>query len=280
MIAIGSDHHDWIGYVIAVIGLIVSISLVLYQLGKQHRSSLQLQRDNAREALKLRIYEVLNTKVREFSRASSEARSYADAIPRELESQISSFRLGLKRSTSNLRADQLSKAHYRASSLLTGLIIEIESWEIAFPASKLFRVALVSANRDVEDTFHPFFSDSICVLPTDLGEKGTHVPQLPTVEQLEKLKAECLAYDDARTTLVTYTHDLVVEAQNILLTELFDRRVEIRQPIDPRYKVITASNTDTLMKYFQTETASGKSWQEAQQRVRETLNQRGQEPHE
>jgi hypothetical protein len=280
MIVVGSEHHDWVGYVIAVIGLVVSIGLVLYQLGKQHKSSLQLQRSNAREALKLKVYEVLNKKVREFSRASSEARSYAESIPRELESQITSFNIGLKRSTITLRADQLSKVHYHASSLLTTLIIEIESWEIAFPASKLFRVALISANRDIEDAFHPLFSDSLCVLPTDLGDKGIHVPQPPTPEQLEKLKAECSAYTDARTTLITYTHDLVVEAQNILLAELFDRRVEIRRPIDPIYKVITASNTEALMKYFHTETASGKSWQEAKQKARDAFGQRTQEPNE
>lgn len=278
MIVIGSDQSNWIGYVITVIGLIISIGLVLYQLGKQHRSSLQLQRNSAREALKLRVYEILNTKVREFSRASSEAKSYADAIPREIESQINSFNFGLKRSPPDLRANLLSKAHYHASSSLTELIVAIESWEIAFPAAKLFRIALISANQDIEDVFHPFFRDSISVLPTDLGANGIHIPQLPTAEQLERLKAECAAYSDARTTLITYTHDLVVEAQNILLAELFDRRVEVRRPIDPTYKVVTATDTEALIKYFETETASGKSWQEAQQRVRVALIQRGQEP--
>ena len=269
---------DWLGHALTAIGMIISVGVVLFQLGKQHKSSLKLQRNNAKEELKLKVYEHLGSKVQAFADAEIEAGSYANKIWRELDSQVWSAGVGLKRSTTDLRADKLSSLHYAASGALIDLILAVETWEIAFPAAELFRAAFSSANHDVEEAFGPIYQDAIRLLPTDLGDKGLHVPPLPSAEALENFKMQVDSYTDARTTLRTYTHDLVVESQNLLLSKLFKKRVEIRKPIDPSYKVITASNTEALMHYFRTETASGKSWQETIARVREKVKEKGREP--
>jgi hypothetical protein len=269
---------DWAGHALTAAGMVLSIGIVLYQLGKQHKSSLKLQRNNAKEELKLRVYEILSDKARAFVEADSEARSYADSIYRDLNSEVHSSNIGLSRSTTKLRANRLSKLHYSASSSLVDLIVAIENWEIAFPAAELFRIALSSANYDVENAFAPLFQDVIPLLPTDLGELGLHVPPLPTAEALKQLDTRIKSYNESRSTLSTYTHDLTVEAQNLLLSKLFKRRVGIRKPIDPSYKVVTASNAAALMHYFQTETAAGKSWEEAKLRVRAFVRDKGNEP--
>lgn len=269
---------EWIGYALTAIGMVASVGVVLYQLGKQHKSSLKLQRNNAREELKLRVYELLNEKAQAFADAELEAGSYASSIHRELDSRTWAASVGLDRETTELRAEQLSKLHYTASSSLTDLMVAIETWEIAFPAAELFRTALSSANHDVEESFSPLFQETIRLLPTDLGERGLHVPPLPSAGKLEELKNLTASYSNARSTLRTYTHDLVVEAQNLLLSKLFKRRVNIREPIDPQYKVITASNSDELMRHFKTETASGKNWQETIERVRDDVRSQGKEP--
>lgn len=158
------------------------------------------------------------------------------------------------------------------------MIVTIENWEIAFPAAALFRVAFSSANHDVEGTFQPFFSALLRHLPTDLPDGTVINPALPSVEQIDELKKLLEAYTESRTTLRTYTHDLVVEAQNLLLSKLFKRRVEIRKPIDPTYKVVTAADTDALMYYFKNETPAGREWADASRRVREWLLAEGREP--
>lgn len=269
---------DLVGYALTAVGMIASVGIVLFQLGRQHKSSLKLQRNNAREQLKLRVYELLIEKAHVFADTELDAGSYANSIYRELESRNWAAGAGLNRETTDLRADRLSTLHHAASSSLVDLIVAIETWEIAFPAAELFRTALSSANHDVEETFSPLFNEAIRLLPTDLGEKGLHVPPLPSVAKLEELKVLTASYTDARSTLRTYTHDLVVEAQNLLLSKLFKRRVGIRKPIDPQYKVITASNSEELMRHFKTETASGRGWQDTIDRVRESVRSRGREP--
>lgn len=271
---------DWAAVGITTIGMIVSVGIVLYQLGKQHKGSLKLQRSNAREALKLRVYELLGEKARLFSDADSEAGSYARSIIRELESASWAAQIGLPRETSSLRAQQLSKLHYEASSALTELIVTTENWEIAFPAGELFRVAFSSANYDVEDTFTPLFREAVRLLPVDMPDGSTISQALPRAENMAEVKVLVEAYGEARTTLRTYTHDLVVEAQNLLLSKLFKSRVKIRSPIDPAYKVVTAADKEALMNYFRAETAAGKSWEEAQRGVRERLLAEGQVPRQ
>ncbi len=270
---------DWATVGITSVGLIVSVGVVLYQLGKQHKGSLKLQRSNAREALRLRVYERLSEKARSFSDVDFDAGSYARSIIRELESATWAARSGLPRETSKLRAPELSKQHYKASSALVELIVTIENWEIAFPAAELFRVALSSANRDAEDAFHPLFLEVVRLLPVEMLD-GTSISQpLPSAEKFAELKVLVEAYEEARSTLRTYTHDLVVEAQNLLLSKLFKRRVGIREPLDPAYKVVTAANKDALMAYFKTETAAGRSWEEAKRSVRERVAAKDGAPH-
>lgn len=266
---------DWAAVGLTTVGMVVSVGVVLYQLGKQHKGSLKLQRSNAREALRLRVYELLGEKAQSFSNANSKADSYARSVARELESAIWAAQIGLPRETSKLRAQELLKLHYEASSVLVDLIVTIENWEIAFPAAELFRVALSSSNHDVEDSFHPLFREVVQLLPVDLPDDTTASQPLPSAEKCAKLKALVEAYGEARGTLRTYTHDLVVEAQNLLLSKLFRRRVRIREPLDPACKVITAANADALLHYFATETAAGRSWEEAKRSVRERVAAEG-----
>jgi hypothetical protein len=156
----------------------------------------------------------------------------------------------------------------------------LENWEIAFPAAELFRVAFSSANYDVEDAFHPLFQEVVRLLPVDMLDGTTISQPLPTAEKCAELKALVETYAEARSTLRTYAHDLVVEAQNLLLSKLFKRRVKIREPIDPDYKVVTAADTDALMAYFKTETAAGRSWEEAKRSVLKRLEAEGRPPRQ
>ena len=75
-----------IGHVLTFFGLVAAAGTVAWQLRRQHKSSLTLQRDNSREALKLRIYETLVAKVRALSDANIAASMYAFGIPYALES--------------------------------------------------------------------------------------------------------------------------------------------------------------------------------------------------
>lgn len=269
---------DWAAVGITAIGMIVSVGIVLYQLGKQHKGSIKLQRSNAREALKLRIYELFNEKVRAFSDADLEVGSYARSVMYEVQAACTATQMGRSREEPALRTEQLAKLHHNASSALIDLIFTLENWEVAFPASELFRVAFSWANHDVEEAFTPFFRLILPLLPVDMPDGTTIYRPDQNADKVAEIEALVEKYEEARTTLRTYTHDLVIEAQNLLLSKLFKRRVKIRKPIDPTYRVIAAADTEALLNYFKTETAGGRLWEKSKNNVKERLLAEGRIP--
>lgn len=272
------SQADWVGNALTAIGMIVSVGILLFQLGKQHRSSLKLQRSNAREALKLQVYQSLLTKAQAFAEAESDASSYANSIVWEFRSASWAESAGLPRAISRLRAPELAKRHFAASSALVELIAEIENWEIAFPAAEVFRLAFSSASYDIENAFHPLFQEAVRLLPAELADGTLFSPPPASPDQIGKLEALVSNYTARRGDLRMYTHDLGVEAQNLLLQKLFKRRTAVRKPIDPGIKVITARNSEALIQYFKTETASGRAWAEADESVRKSLLAEGTQP--
>lgn len=74
------------GLKLNVLGLIAATGTVVWQLRRQHRNSLALQRENAREAIKLPIYETLVQRIRALSDANIDAARYAFGILPAIES--------------------------------------------------------------------------------------------------------------------------------------------------------------------------------------------------
>jgi hypothetical protein len=69
-----------IGDGLKVLGLIAAAGTVVWQMRKQHKNSLALQREIAREALKLQIYETLLQRILTVSDAYIAASMYAFRI--------------------------------------------------------------------------------------------------------------------------------------------------------------------------------------------------------
>lgn len=73
---------------------------------------------------------------------------------------------------------------------------------------------------------------------------------------------------DAVHRFGSYVHDLRVEAQNFLLSDLYpDQRVPRRMPLDPSQKVVTVEHADELKAFFRNETPWGKDVQKTEEEV-------------
>jgi hypothetical protein len=126
-------------------GLIAAAGTVVWQMRKQHKNSLALQRENAREALKLRIYETLVQRIRTLSDTNIEAAMYAFGILPAIESVQREQSAGYQPSPMKQRALTFSDLHFKAKHQLAELIVEFECWSIAFPGLNVFQVALNAA---------------------------------------------------------------------------------------------------------------------------------------
>ena len=254
-----------IGHALTVIGIVGAAVTVVWQLGRQHRSSLLLQRDNARAELKLRLHEQLVQKIRRLSHANVEAAMYAYMIPFNVENFQRQLAQGYFPTPIEARAPEFSRLNAEANNALIELIQEFEAWSIAFPGLEVFQVALNVANHDAREAFASLFSVLLGVLPRDPLENASPntsrhlVPNLISSDEHAQLKKLVNHYKEAMDDIGGYIHDLTIESQNNLLSDLFDHRVPLRQPIDPRYKVIsTDSETKKqLLHYFENETPWG-----------------------
>jgi hypothetical protein len=107
---------DLIGHLLTVVSVMAAALTVAWQLGRQHKSSLILQRENAREQLKLRIYESLLDKVRVLSDANLQAMMYVSSIPWDAELVQKQLEMGLRNAQLRQRAEAFSDLHFRATT--------------------------------------------------------------------------------------------------------------------------------------------------------------------
>lgn len=260
------ENYDLIGHGLTLIGIIVGVVIVAWQQGRQHRSSLKLQRDNAREELKLKIYEILNERVKQLGHCIMSASTYAFMIPLSIKSYQRQLTYGIAVPQPKERALELNSLHNEAVASLIRVLEEFEAWSIAFPGFKLFQAALNSANHDAREAFNQLFPSLLRSLPVDPPDDAP--PNMPRPlagpiideKQLQDLEVLIGKYKKTMDVMVSYVIDLRVEAQNNLLSGLFEHRVSGREPLDPTMKVISTSpeKANELMKYFKEETAWGK----------------------
>jgi len=256
---------DLIGHALTFLGLVAAALTVVWQMRRQHESSLALQRESAREALMLRIYETLLLRVRALSDANVAASIYAFGIPFAIESLQQERAAGYQPPPLSQRATVFSDLHNKAEREFAELIVEFESWSIAFPGLHVFQVALSAAAYDVGQAFPSLFSALLKILPMDPppteAGKPTIIHPPPSPEALASLKLLIERYREARDEVGCYVQDLTIEAQNNLLSGLFRGKVPPRQPIDPRYKVISTDpqKAEELIRHFMTLTPWGEN---------------------
>jgi hypothetical protein len=115
-----ANAAEVIADVLKIATLIAAALTVVFQLRKQHKNSLALQRENAREALKLRIYETLVSRIRAVADANIAAAIYAFGIPPALDG----YRKGGM--PVSQRAMTFSELHSKAEASVAELLVEFD----------------------------------------------------------------------------------------------------------------------------------------------------------
>ncbi|AMQ90492.1 MULTISPECIES: hypothetical protein [Marinobacter] len=265
---IQSNSVDLFGHLLTLIGIIVGAIVLVWQIGRQHRSSLELQKRNAQEALKVEIYKTLTLRLRDVTRTNVTAMMYAVNVPSRIEVFQNSIKKNIPLPFPRERAIEFSHLHSAANDALIALIQEFEAWSIVFPEIELFQTALNSANHDARNASNELFNRFIIILPTDPPHDAPSktprpIPASPvSADQLSELERLVEEYRRAMDEIGCYVIDLQIEAQNKLLSGLFEHRVPRRKPLDSRFKVLSTEpvEMERLMSYFLNETSWGKEY--------------------
>lgn len=267
----------WVGDLITVLGILVSATIIIYQLGRQHKSSLYIQKENYREQLRLQIYEEFSRALKEASNKTIAATMYAFALPTNLKIFCDQRQGGFNPPPVSSRAMDFNKKYDEAAKAVVELIRLIEKYEIVGPELNIFKMALSVADHDLRKAHTPLFTYLLQILPMDLVAPTGQISVMnviqPTEKQLADLGLLVGAYMKAQGDLGGYLYDLNVEIQNAFLSKLFGRSVPRRMPLDPNIKVITTepAEMEKLKRYFEDETDWGKEKRKTEEAVKSAL---------
>ncbi len=268
----------WLGDLITIIGIFAGAAMIVFQLGRQHKNELKIQKENYREQLRLEIYQEFSKILEEANDKTSDVGMYAFLIHTNFKIYINQANSGLNPAPLRSRAIEFSNKYFEASNSIVKLIRLFEKYEIISPELDIFKLAVNVATHDMREAFQPLSSFLLQILPMDIvGNTGNAQLAnviIPTQEQVARLDELVSAYKDADNDLGGYLYDLNIELQNIFLRRLFDNKVKRREPIDPKIKVVTTDPEEMrkLKKYFEEETAWGKNAKKVEVDVRSALS--------
>ncbi len=107
-----SPRPWWIGDLITVLGILISVVIVIFQLGRQHRNNLKQQRENYREQFRLSIYQKFSKLINAAVQKQVASYSYASRILENVRTYHDGIKEGFPHSPLKERPEELSKLHY------------------------------------------------------------------------------------------------------------------------------------------------------------------------
>jgi hypothetical protein len=236
-----------------LVGLIATVA-VSWQI---YTASMQSKADHE-TALKFNLYKEIANKVRLCAAPIMEFGSIHTEY--ELDMNLNEQTAG--RVLPKIRYEAIStkwKLKCIAVSEIRGLI---EDWIVVEPRLDFFKLAINSADHDVENQYKIYMDRVMTSLPRDIkNADGTFNIYWKTLETgtrsdlltiSDKLHYDCL-------TLLAYTLDFRDQMQMSLLKPLFpNSRIAPRKPKDPKLVVLDVARADELETYFLTQTEFGR----------------------
>ncbi|RZB31575.1 MAG: hypothetical protein SRB2_04544 [Desulfobacteraceae bacterium Eth-SRB2] len=274
------DYGPIINFFGIIISVFISSLLIVWQLGRQHKNNIELEKENNREKLKLEIYSEYRKKISEASNKTVSLGAKARTIVSNLNLWSIRISKGMPHLPISDREKIFNDAHNAAIYSITDVLRILEEFEIINPNLKIFRTALNCAIHEMFKTFRPFHLILLKFLPynippEDQEKMGTDViiPGTPTEKDLQEISAVAEPYIDAVMETSCYIGDLMREAQNIFLGSLFTHRIPLRQPIDSCHIVISTlpKEVEKLEKYFYEETDWGKNAKRLEEKLKEEV---------
>lgn len=268
----------WIGDLLTVLGIIAGAGIIVFQLNKQHKNDIEVQKENYREKLRLDVYQEFYNCLENANHKASDISMYAFLIDSNMQNYIQQRASGISPPAIKARAKEFSDLHFKANNTIINLIKLIEKHEIVSPELEVFKLALNSASHNISEAFSPLYSFLLGILPMDAIDAANNPIVInvitPTEEQMSELEQLINVYKNSHDDLGGYLYDLNIELQKIFLSRLFSNKVKTREPIDPNIKVITTdpNKIDELMRYFKEESPWGIHMNEVEEDVRRSFN--------
>jgi hypothetical protein len=258
---------------------IIGVLVVFWQIGRQARFAISQQQHTERLKLKLDVYRELLRLCEAARHSIIQAHNFTGSFTQQLESYEAVATQGVVGIVPKSRATDFIEVWKKASDAVLDLIAWTEKWEIIDPRIEVFRTAFNATLHDNREEFAAYVDIASITMPRDqVGPTGqlTLFPwQPPTGDDREKLFSATARLRESLFDLGSYVEDLQKDMQNLLVGELFGRRLRPRLPLDPEVVVVTLDRFDFLMKHFDENTAWGQLKAEYEEKWEESRRQGG-----
>ncbi|MCB7129439.1 MAG: hypothetical protein J3T61_07880 [Candidatus Brocadiales bacterium] len=223
----------------AFVGAIGAFFIARWQLGKQHESAINAQRELVREQLQLNIYRDIADKMEMCSNALNQFMISTISFPISLRTRMRIYS-AFKRDSGpeDYTTERFSEVRARASDGVFGVMWILEKYEIVLPDFQVFREKLSKRNQDLSVECDKFHEKARPFLLPEPPRNSSGVPQFPTDDEFSELEEITSTLRGITLDLQMYLKDLITEAQNHLLANLFETRISPRTPSDSRFEAI------------------------------------------
>ena len=247
-----------IGAIATAAAALVGFGAVVLQIGKQGQQAIKQVRSNEVMKLRLQIYGEVTKLCDEVTTPASKFRSRVGMALFRLRFAAGQHQNGLPFFPPPERTPHFIDLSQATTQAAIGIVLIVERWEIVDPRMKVFQTAAAVALHDLHEAGRQFFALTTPAFPLDLPDGGIIPWSPPSQADLDALAQTANALESKIDQLTGWVHDLRVEFQRAMLSDLFEDRLEARSPIDQSVVVITLKRSAELIRYFDEQTEWGK----------------------
>ena len=229
-----------------LLAAIVGFGAIAWQLDRQGR----LTREDAKLAQQREFKNQLFHEGVEAAHSMSMAAGEFSSYLRKVQMQIWIAKERAKEGVQfvpDVRFTEIMDHYARFSDAKSDFVFLVEQRRVIDPRMTIFRSAISAASHQFGKRYAREFSQALIPhLPMDMpnGENFPYTP--PDDVALEAIEGEIAIAEDAALSCVMYAEDFMVELQNSLLGDIFDQKVEHRDPPDPSARVIRLDQYEEL----------------------------------
>lgn len=249
------DKHQWLPAVITIpITVVVTVWVAIWQIKRQLKNTLKSQRINKMDELHTEIYKEIAEKIEECEMALIKTSGTARRVPSSFEIKISmdltakSHGLAESNYIITERYPKICEEHFEAINKLANVLFVMDKYEIVFSDFSNMKMYIRVASQEYSNAASDFHNYILRFLPRDIGEEdrpkfgGAKViaEAFPDQESIDHIRTMSELVTNLSMDLAAYLHDLRIEAQNVLLSPIFDgKKAPVRVPGDPRYPLLS-----------------------------------------
>ncbi len=269
-------EHKWIiEQVIELFSPALAAGVAIWVAYKGYKHGLLQLAENHKQDFKIKMFETLVNEIDKATTITSKYNATLGSLLSNIEMDFFAQLKGENKIAWKLRVDKINKDHFDSLKAITKLTTILESNIIIEPKILIFQKAFGSVHYDLMDFYSKNSQNFYDYTNKDIVLSGNEVQTIPPSfideKEFSKLKLNIKNATEILMDFMCYMIDLRIEAQHLLLGDIFSNRITHRKPLDPSKKVISIENYDELFMYFENETASGKNQRIIEKEVLENL---------